>query len=60
MLNMVEGKRSRGRPRTRWLDEVKEMVRCGMQGLRETVADRYKWRERVDEIARSRPRLGGR
>ena len=40
MLSKVEGKRRRGRQRTRWLDTVKEDTGISLQNLQEVVKDR--------------------
>lgn len=45
------GKKRRGRPRKKWLEEVKEdMRRIGVMNWTEEAKDRRKWRERVKEL----------
>ena len=40
----VEGKRSRGRPKKQWIDNIKEWTGKGFNELNEIVYDRKKWR----------------
>ena len=40
MMDIGEGKRGRGRPRTRWLDEIKECTDLSLQELKEATRDR--------------------
>ena len=46
----------KGRPRTRWLDEIQSTTGLNLQQLSEAVQDRNTWRARVMEVARGRPR----
>ena len=57
MLGKVEGKRRRGRQRTRWIDGVKEIMGKNMKELATDSLDRQKWRKSVHEVTRSRTRL---
>ena len=59
MLAMVEGSRARGRPRSRWLDELKIAAGMTLAELLDAARDRARWRALSTTIARSRPRLGG-
>ena len=43
MLGKFEGKRRRGRPRTRWLDSVIKATNTNLTQLREAVEDRTAW-----------------
>ena len=56
MLEMGEGQRGRGRPRTRWLDEIQSTTGLTLHQLSIAVQDRNVWRARVMEVARGRPR----
>ena len=53
MLGKVEGKRRRGRPRTRWIDGVKEIMGKSVTELATESLDRQKWRKSVHEVSRS-------
>ena len=59
MLGMGGGARKRGRPRARWLDDIKAITNCTLTELCGLTRDRDAWREMVLEITRSRPRLDG-
>jgi hypothetical protein len=56
MLGQVEGHRRQEKPRTRWLDSIKEATGLRMEDLREAVQDRKKWRTLVEEKTRNRVR----
>src|SRR5260221_3350322 len=58
-LGMGQGQRGRGRPRTRWLDEIQSTTGLNLQQLSVAVLDRSRWRARVMEVARGRPRPDG-
>jgi hypothetical protein len=54
MLGQVEGHRRQGKPRTRWLDSIKEATGLRLEDLRESVKERKKWRTLVEEKTRNR------
>jgi len=56
MLGQVEGHRKQGKPRMRWLDNIKEATGLRLEDLREAVQDRKKWRTLVEEKTRNRER----
>ena len=43
MQGCVEGRRKPGRPRTRWIDQIKSMVGCPLHELNNLVQDRQRW-----------------
>ena len=54
MLRKYEGKRRRGRQRTRWMDSVIEATNMNLTKLRETVEDRRAWHGLVHGVMKSR------
>ena len=59
MLGKVQGKRRRGRPRTRWLEGVTKETDRSLKVLSELTQDRKTWRKYVQRVTRSRRRLDG-
>ena len=57
MLGKCEGRRRRGRQRTRWLDSVIEAAIMNFTQLREAVEDRRARRALVHGVTKSRTRL---
>ena len=53
MLGKIEGRRSRGRQRMRWLDSITDKMDMDFGGLQELVMDREAWRTVVHEVGKS-------
>ena len=60
MLGGIGGRRRRGRPRMRQLDDITDSTDVSLSELQEIVMDREAWRAVVHGVTKSRTRLSDR
>ena len=53
MLGKIEGRRRRGRQRTRWMDDIIDSTDMSLSKLWEIVKDRADWHAAVHGVAES-------
>ena len=56
-LGGIGGRRRRGRPRMRWLDDITDLMDVSLSELREMVMVREAWRAAIHVVAKSQTQL---
>ena len=59
MLGKIEGRRKRGRQRTRWLDGLTDSMNMNLSKLQEIVEDKEAWLAAVHGVTKSQTQIRG-
>ena len=53
MLGKTEGRRRRGRPRSKWLDSITDSMGMNLSNLCDMIKDREGWHDAIHGVAKS-------
>ena len=56
MLGITAGTRKKGKPRMRWMDDIKSVTGLSVNDLNQLMKDRKKWKLLVNNIVKKRKR----
>ena len=56
MLGITAGTRKKGKPRMRWMDDIKSVTGVSVHDFSQLVKDRKKWNSLVNNMVKKRKR----